>query len=70
MFSIQLRQAEHTRHYSIHFVARSGWELRLEEDNQLTRQTRYHDWHRVERMLGVMQREVSELMGRGWRVDS
>jgi hypothetical protein len=65
MFSISLRHATRTRHYSIAALATSGWEVTLEDEGELTRHV-YHDWHRVERALALFQLEVSELTARGW----
>jgi hypothetical protein len=69
MFARSLSRAHHTRHYSIHAGASSGWEVRLEEDQTLRRFDRYEDWHRVERALMLFEREVAELSENGWRVD-
>jgi hypothetical protein len=30
-----------------------GWELREEHDSQVVRMSRFTDWHRVERAIGV-----------------
>ena len=68
MFSVSLRRAEHTRHYSIRPLIGSGWEVRREEDRELTRHACYRDWHRVERALAVFRMEVSELTSSGWAV--
>jgi hypothetical protein len=68
MFSISLHQADHVRHYSISPAAGFGWEMKLEEDRQVTRRVRYQDWHRVERAWTMIRLEVSKLMERGWSV--
>jgi hypothetical protein len=67
MFSISLRNADHTRRYSISPLSPSGWEIKLEQEGELTRHVYYHDWHRVERTLALFQLEVSKLTERGWR---
>jgi hypothetical protein len=67
MFSISLRNADQTRRYSISPLGAAGWEIRLEQEGQLTRHVFYHDWHRVERMLALFRREVSDLTQRGWQ---
>jgi hypothetical protein len=69
MFSIALRQAEHTRNYRVSTSQPSGWEVTLVEDLKPTRRVHYDDWHRVERALATLQLEVSELTARGWQVD-
>jgi len=70
MFDVSLRHANHTRHYSVIPLGPSGWEVKLEEDRELTRHAHYHDWHRVERALAVFQREVSRLRASGWQQES
>lgn len=66
MFTERLRNAEHTRRYSI-VSTPSGWEVRQEEDSQIVRRVEYRDWHRVERARRSMAHEVSELEAAGWR---
>ncbi len=44
-----------------------GWDVREERDAQLLRETRYTDWHRVERAVSKMTSEASELERSGWR---
>jgi hypothetical protein len=68
MFSISLRHDEHVRVYSIFETAGLGWEMKLEEDREVTRRVRYHDWHRVERALSRIRLEVSALAECGWSV--
>ena len=68
MFAVSLRQAEHVRTYSIS-AGGTGWEVRLEEDRTLQRLEHYTDWHRVERMLALFEREVLELIEEGWKPD-
>lgn len=69
MFSITLQRAQHVRQYSV-TPEGAGWELTLQEDQQLTRQTRYQDWHRVERAVARVRREVADLAAQGWEVKS
>jgi len=66
MFSISLRNADHTRKYSIAALNPAGWEVKLEHEGELTRHV-YYDWHRVERALALFQLEVGELTERGWQ---
>jgi hypothetical protein len=70
MFDICLSRANHTRRYSVVPQEPSGWEVRLEEDRELTRHAQYHDWHRVERTLAVFRAEVSKLRASGWTLES
>jgi hypothetical protein len=68
MFSISLRNDDdRTRSYSISSLGEAGWEVKLEQEGELTRHVVYHDWHRVERMLALFQLEVSNLTEHGWR---
>jgi hypothetical protein len=68
MFSISLRNDDdRTRSYSISSLGNAGWEVKLEQEGELTRHVYYHDWHRVERMLALFQLEVSNLTEHGWR---
>ena len=66
MFSANLRQDDHVKHFSISAAKPSGWEVRLEEDRTVRRLDHYQDWHRVERTLTQFQREVSRLTEQGW----
>jgi hypothetical protein len=66
MLSISLRNAEHTRSYSISALSDDGWEVKLEREGELTHHVWYHDWHRVERALAMFRLEVSELTASGW----
>ena len=67
MFFKTLTQAGHTRSFIVQAHREDGWEMRIEQDNQVIRQRRYTDWHRVERALSAMQREVDALQMQGWQ---
>jgi hypothetical protein len=69
MFSIALRHEGHTREYAVSATQPSGWELTLQEDLARTRRVHFEDWHRVERAVAVVRREVEDLTARGWRVE-
>lgn len=66
MFTRSLRNAEHTRRYTIAETP-AGWEVRQEQDSQVVRRVQYHDWHRVERARRSIAHEVRELEAAGWR---
>jgi hypothetical protein len=68
MFACSLRSANHVRHYSIRVTVTSGWEIRVEQDREVTRLEHSRDWHRVERARASFQREVAELTASGWFV--
>jgi hypothetical protein len=70
MFSHELSLSGHTRRFTISTAPAEGWEIRVEEDDRLVRQTHYNDWHRVERALTAVQREVRALQDRGWKMVS
>jgi hypothetical protein len=67
MFAKELRQAGHTKRFSISEAGSEGWEVRVEQDSQVVRRVHYTDWHRVERAVLMMSRQVSELEDNGWR---
>jgi hypothetical protein len=68
MFDLRLRHADRSRHYSITPSDQQGWEVRLEEDDRVSRRDHYQDWHRVERAMALFEREVEELRESGWQV--
>jgi len=67
MFSRTLTQAGHTRRFIVSARRAIGWEVRIEQDSHVVRQARYTDWHRLERAVGAIEREVVELEAQGWR---
>ena len=66
MFSKTLTQSGHVRRFIVQAQHACGWEVRIEQDRQVVRHTRYDDWHRLERALGAIEREVGELLAQGW----
>ena len=62
----ELRLAGHVRSFLISQLGQGGWEVRREEDQQVVKQVRYTDWHRVERALGMFRLEIGELESQGW----
>jgi hypothetical protein len=67
MFSRELRFADHTRTFSVDSRLPQGWEVQVLHDGDVVRRTIYSDWHRVERAIRVIEREVSQLESQGWR---
>jgi hypothetical protein len=67
MFAKELRQAGHTKRFSVTEAASEGWEVRVEQDSHVVRRVCYTDWHRVERALLMLSLQVSELEENGWR---
>lgn len=66
MFAKELRQAGHTKRFTID-AGNDGWEVRVEQDSHVVHRVCYTDWHRVERAAQLMALEVSELEESGWR---
>ena len=62
-----LRNAAHTRRFTITSTAASGWEVRDEQDSRVLHSALYTDWHRVERAKLRIELQVSDLEQRGWR---
>jgi hypothetical protein len=67
MFFKMLTQAGHTRSFAVRARRADGWEVKVEQDSHVVRHTRYHDWHRLERALDAVKREVNALEMQGWR---
>ena len=66
MFTRHLRNADHTRRYSIAETP-AGWEVRKDQDSQVIRRVEYTDWHRVERARRSITLEVNALEAAGWQ---
>ena len=67
MFSRTLTHSGHIRQFIVRARRAAGWEVRVEQDRQVVRQAQYRDWHRLERALGAIEREVGELVAQGWQ---
>jgi hypothetical protein len=67
MFSKALTFAGHTRIFSVDALLARGWEVRVVQDSNILRRACYSDWHRVERAISAIEREVSQLEAQGWR---
>jgi hypothetical protein len=70
MFSTTLTFHGQSRSFAVESVPASGWEIRVEQDSRVVRRTHYTDWHRVERAVEAIRREMRDLQARGWRVIS
>jgi hypothetical protein len=66
MYAKLLRNAHHTRRFSIRLTSHAGWEICDEHDEQVTRRVQYTDWHRVERARRSFSLEAVELCRAGW----
>jgi hypothetical protein len=69
MFSKTLTQAGHTRSFEVQARDAFGWEVSVKEDTRIVRRMQYSDWHRVERALNAIRREVAALEDQGWHGD-
>jgi hypothetical protein len=67
MFAKELTYAGQTRRFVVSDDGISGWEVRIEQDSRIVRQSRYTDWHRVERALSAMSEQIGQLEREGWR---
>jgi hypothetical protein len=67
MFIKELHRAGHTRRFSVEQQGGYGWDVRLEQDNRVLKETRYTDWHRVERAMTRFALQIGELEELGWR---
>lgn len=68
MFSRTLIHEDQTRRFTLGSLPEQGWEVRVEQNDQVVRTSRYTDWHRVERAVDAIDRETRELEAQGWRV--
>jgi hypothetical protein len=69
MFSKTLTQAGQTRSFLVQAREAEGWEVSIQQDRRVIRRIKYTDWHRLERALGAVRREVAALEEQGWRAD-
>ncbi len=70
MFSKELTLADHSRRFTVTSSSTGGWELEVTADHDVVRRACYSDWHRLERAMNAMEREVSKLIAQGWRVSA
>ena len=68
MLDVHVVYAHRVRRYSVALANVAGWELKLEEDHAVCWQEIYADWHRVERRMTMMLKEVAELLEQGWAI--
>ena len=68
MFFREFTLADHSRRFSVVPAEIGGWELHVTQDRDLVKRTYFSDWHRLERAMNGIQREMSELISKGWRV--
>ena len=66
MYAKLLRNAAHTRRFTIRNVETDGWQVIDERDSVVVKCTHYHDWHRVERAKAAFAIEATMLTESGW----
>jgi hypothetical protein len=69
MFVRILTHGPHTRQFTIRDAGDAGWEVREQQDDRITREVHYTDWHRVERALAGFELEAALLERDGWRAE-
>jgi len=69
MFAKILTHDGHTRQFTIRDAGAAGWEVLEQQDDRVTRDVHYTDWHRVERALAGFELEVALLEREGWTAD-
>ena len=62
-----LVRGKHVRSFHVRPAGQVGWEASEYEDQQVVRQGRYTDWHRVEQVLSLFVREIEGLREQGWQ---
>jgi hypothetical protein len=66
IFAKCLRSQDHTRAFLVNSADVRGWEVLEEEDDQVVRRTRLHDWHRVENAMMRFAIRATQLQSAGW----
>ena len=66
MFSKTLTFRGQKRSFAVVALSPSGWEIRVEEDSRVVKRRQYSDWHRLERAVDAIEREMSDLQALGW----
>jgi hypothetical protein len=66
IFAKRLRSQNHTRSFVVDNADARGWEVREEEDNEVVKRARMHDWRRVETAMMKFGIEAMQLQSAGW----
>jgi hypothetical protein len=66
LFVKQLKQAGQIIRFSIFPTQAGGWEVKEEAGDEVLRQVRLSDWHRVERARDVFSLKALSLQEAGW----
>ena len=68
LFTLDLTDGAHRRHFAVERVANLGWQVCEESETEIIRQTTLSDWHRVELAIRAFNVEAAALTRNGWRV--
>ena len=66
LFLKQLKQAGNILTFSIFPTTAGGWEVKEEAGDEIVRQVRLSDWHRVERARDAFSLKAMSLREAGW----
>jgi len=66
MYTRLLRNAAHTKQFTITCDDNVGWKVSEEEDSRVVASVRYRDWHRVERAMQAFAHKAKSLRQNGW----
>ena len=66
IFAKCFQSEDHIRAFVVNSPAEGGWEVLEQEDNQVVKRTRLHDWHRVENAMMRFGIKATQLQGAGW----
>jgi len=66
LFLKQLKQAGNILTFSIFPTDKGGWEVKEEAGDEVVRQVRLSDWHRVERAREAFSLKAMSLREAGW----
>jgi hypothetical protein len=66
LFLKQLKQAGNILTFSIFPTTAGGWEVKEEAGDEVVRQVRLSDWHRVERAREAFSLKAMSLREAGW----
>jgi hypothetical protein len=66
IFTKRFRSQDHTRVFVVGNADERGWDVRVEEDNEVVKRTWLHDWHRVENAMMRFAIQAMQLQRAGW----
>jgi len=70
MLDVNVVYPGRVRHYSVALSGLDGWEVTVEENRRVQWREVLEDWHRVERTLDRVRREVEDLLDDGWTLQT